>query len=576
MFTSLAPLYGAAQTETIIRGGTLVTPLVSDAHHLNPLTWGTTYEAYVLGHIYDPLVRLDVNNQFQPGLAHTWSVDATDEVWTFKLVENATWHDGEAVTTADVEFTHQMLIDNTDIPRRSWLHNNIDSITVVDDYEIKFDFSYGVKAADVLAEIGTLWVVPEHIWKDIADIASYANDDPLPVGSGPFTIEEWAHGQFFRLESYDDYYVEGKPYIDEKILQIVYEVEAGYYALSAGDLEVLGAPPPALEQVARADPNIDIWEGVIDYFAYIAPNQRRYPNNVKEFRQAVMIAINKSEIVEVARYGRGIVCPASCSMPVGPYYEPDIAQYEYNIATANSMLDALGWDAGTDGIRVTTNGTRLSFEMNCVSTSPEVMATAYMVKDMMEQIGVEITVRPMIWDNLWTKIGGDGWGTHDFDWVMAGWVEFWSDWHPEWAHWLFNGDNWWGKDYVNETDRGVNIPGWSGTQRDLVTNLTRDVLYETDEATIVDLLSDVQKIVAEELPYLPLVYLGAVTLYRNDTFTGWITGERTGPDNWQTWFNIHLIRAPAATPGFELISVLSAVIIILGIFALSRKRRHTK
>ncbi|MFX1253545.1 MAG: ABC transporter substrate-binding protein [Promethearchaeota archaeon] len=545
-----------AQAQEPIRGGNLIIPKPADAHHLNPLTWGTIYESEVLSHIYEPLVIYDVNDTPVPCLATGWSWNDSLTEYTFNIIDNATWHDGQLFTIDDVNFTYHLLWLDPGIPRRSWMMDDVLSITVVNDTAIRFIFAYSYRPADVLLEIGNTWMLPEHIWKDISDIYSFANLEP--IGTGPFTLEEWRRGQFFRYKRFDNYWREGKPYVDEITSPIVLEVEAGYYALKAGDLQVIGAPPPGLEADARADPNIAVWNGIQDYFVYIAQNERRYPNNVKEFRHAVAYGTNRSEMVEVARYGRGVVSPTSCSLPFGPYYEPDIESYDYDPARANQILDDLGWARGPDGIRVTQNGTRLSFEFNFVYYA-ESIATAQMLQEYMAAIGVEITIQHLSWDVLWKNIGGLGDGTHDYDWAYAGWVGFWSNKHPNWAYWLFNSGGWWGDE--------VNVPGW---QNDTLDTLTDEILIEPDEAVVKTKLNQVQKIISQELPYLPINFLGGVAVYRTDKFEGWITGATYGPNNWQSWLNVHLIapEVPIVLPtmttymGGAMILITIAVIII--------------
>ncbi len=66
---------------------------------------------------------------------------------------------------------------------------------------------------------------------------------------------------------------------------------------------------------------------------------------------------------------------------------------------------------------------------------------------------------------------------------------------------------------------------------------------------------------------------GGVTLYRTDKFTGWIMGNTTGPDNWQSWMAVHLIEPDEGAPGFEIMTAVLAVGFILGITYFRKRRK---
>ena len=66
-----------SNAQAALDGGVLSIAMSEDAHHLNPLTYGTIYEGNVLGHIYEPLVRYDVNYNPVPCLDSSWSFNDT-------------------------------------------------------------------------------------------------------------------------------------------------------------------------------------------------------------------------------------------------------------------------------------------------------------------------------------------------------------------------------------------------------------------------------------------------------------------------------------------------------------------
>jgi len=562
---SSAPFFAAVGQQPFV-GGRLVVPLSADIHVLTPFEYGTTYEGYVLGHMYDSLVQYDVDNQPQPVLCESWWYNSTYEKWIFTLRENTFWHDGEVLDTADVYFTWTTFLDDPTISRRSWLYNYVDEITVLNATAIQVEFTYGPKPQDVLIEFADAWIVPEHLWND-KDVTTYANIEN-PIGSGPFVFEEWSPGQYFRLSRNANYYLDG-PWVEEKILQIVPTIEAGFYALSVGELETLTDVPPELELVAQNDPNIDSHEYLDDYIMYLGVNHRRWPNNVTAFRQAILQGIDRDAIIEIAGFGRGLEAPASMSLPWGPYYDDTIPDYAYDVLAANATLDSIGiTDSDADGYRE-GNGTELTFRLLVSGEYQQSVDTATIIASYMRKLGIEVIVEPLLWANVWKRIGGLG-GTYaekyDYDWCFAGWVSFWSDMHPNWAAWMFNEDLKWGSD-------NYNIPGWEGAYRTQVTDLTNEIMTETDEGVVLTKLDQVQHIIAQELPYIPVRVMGRIALYRNDSFTGWVKGPTTGLDNWESWLAVHLVE-PEEGDGFQVMTAVIAVgFLLVGSFLLKRRRR---
>ncbi len=549
-----------------IIGGILHTPLSADAHALNPFSWTTTYEAYIIWHIYDPLVRMDLENQAFACIAESWSHSTDYSEWTFVIKDDVYWHDGKKLTVDDVFWTYNMLWNDTNVPRRSWLFDEITDLQIVDN-TIVVSFGWGPKPADVLYDLATTLIVPEHIWDGI-DLYTFANDEP--IGSGPFKFVEWERAQFFRLETHDQY--QFPIYVDGKTIPIISEVEAQFYALAGGDIETMANPPPELEDAAEFY-NSSVHTALNDYWVYLGMNQRRYPNNVTEFRQAVSYGIDRDEIVEIIKYGRGAVMPASCNLPWGTYYNPSAKTYPYNITKTIEMLDALGWtDTNADDIREDGLGQDLEFDVIVSADAQESVDTVKFIKTYLEPAGIKVNVVPIIWDVLWQTVGGLGHidqdydypGKYDYDWAVLGWVGFWSDFHPSSFYWLLSADRWWGSD-------DVNIPGWNSSVRWEVTDLCNDTLYSTDDAVIEANIDLIQELVAEDLPYVPLQVNGGTYLYKTDEYKGWELGPTDGPDNYFTWLSIQLIKPPEAGPGFL---ALGAIITLVVSVAFVRYRRR--
>jgi peptide/nickel transport system substrate-binding protein len=484
------------------------------------------------------------------------------------MVENALWHDGQAVTADDVVWTWQTLADDSGIPRRSWLYDYVDSITKLSEYSVELVLTYGPKPVDVLVEIGTDWILPEHLWKDI-DYYDFTNDNP--IGCGPFTFGEHEPSQYFILNRNADYYLDG-PYVEQKIATIIPDESTAYYALSVGDLDIYDGPPPELEAVAENDPNIYIHDYLSDFIMYLTTNQRRWPNNITEFKHAVLTGIDREAIRDIVFGGRGLVAEASMSLPRGPFYNPDIPKYEYDPALANATFDSIGvTDTDADGWRE-ANGTEISFDLLVSAEYQDSVDTVRLMADFMADLGIEVNVKPVLWPILWQTVGGAGHlggdynypGKYDYDWAYLGWVGFWSDFHPAWMQWMFGIDGWWGSD-------DVNIPGWNSSVRWEVDALLDQIALSTDPVEYTALLKEAQLLVAQDLCYLPIMNIGGVSLYRNDSISGYVMGETSGPDNFESDISVYSVAARG--DGFQIITAVVAVTLVGIIFFRKRKKK---
>ncbi|MHA2030415.1 MAG: ABC transporter substrate-binding protein [Candidatus Kariarchaeaceae archaeon] len=565
-------------------GGTIETMMSTGVNTFNPIMWGQVYELHAIMHVYEFMIGVGPNREYIPVMAESWEYDTVEASIVFNLHDNMKWHDGEPITSSDIVYTMHLYRDDTGgiwdqtpasaanwtIVRNPWLAEYMINATAVTDTQVKIFFTFAPKEADMLVEIGGAWILPEHIWSQVADVTTYDPTEDGAVGSGPWVFGEWEKSQFLRFERFKNYYQDG-PYAENLIINIIREIETGYYALSVGELQAIGGPmtntvPLELENIAENDPNIAIHRYFNDYWLYIGMNQRRYPNNVKEFRQAVYYGVNRSDIVEVARFGRNKPAPASGSLDWGPYYNPDIPQYDFNPETSKTMLDALGFvDSNSDGIREDANGTKLSFDMYVSSEFDRSIVAVNMIKDYMADIGIEITPVPALFDVIWDAVGGSGLGTYDYDWSYIAWTLFWSDWHPSWAGWLYSGDGFWGGTR--------NLPGWEGAKADEVTALCNEISLELDDEVVQTKLDQVQAIVAEELPYLPTEIQGAVELYRTDKFEGWMMGNATGPNNIYSMKNLYLTEGGGDddAPGFGLLAAFAGTMILAVVVRKHRK-----
>jgi peptide/nickel transport system substrate-binding protein len=154
---------------------------------INPLAARTQADRDLVALVFEGLVTLDPRGEPRPALARSWSMTADGKSWTFKLRDDAEWHDGNPVTAADVAFTVATLAnpDYHGPGAGSWTGI---TATAVDPLTVRFDLTDPIAGFIVLA---TQPIAPAHLLGEIPP--GEMADNPFgaePVGSGPYALVE--------------------------------------------------------------------------------------------------------------------------------------------------------------------------------------------------------------------------------------------------------------------------------------------------------------------------------------------------------------------------------------------------
>ncbi len=284
----------------------------------------------VAGNIYEGLLRYSPKLEPLPGLAESWTVSEDGKVYSFKLRTGVTWHDGKPFTSADVLFSIEFLKQTH--PRLRSNLVQLDKVEAPDDSTVVFTLKQPFGPFLGIFEVGSMPIIPKHLYEGTDFKSNPANN--TPVGTGPFMFKEWQKGSFIHLVKNPNYYIKGKPYIDDIYWHVIPDAAARAVAFETGKVDVLPGGSvenfdvPRLSKLKNVCVTGQGWEFFSPH-SWLWLNNRSGPTANKKFRQAVMFALDRNFARDVIWNGLGKVATGPSGSSI-KYYASEVTKYEYD------------------------------------------------------------------------------------------------------------------------------------------------------------------------------------------------------------------------------------------------------
>ena len=226
---------GSVTAEEPTQGGTLVTVLGSNVRNLNSAVQSGIVTGFPGAQLFASPLRYDENWDPQPYLAESWEVSEDGLSVTLNLVKNAKFHDGTPLTSKDVAFSVDVIKANH--PFKS-MFAPVETVETPDDHTAILKLSKPHPAL-MLAMSGQLMsIIPQHIYGDVAinEVKTHPRNNEGTVGSGPFKLVEYKSGEHVILERFDDFFIDGRPYLDKIVMRIITDPAARAIAYENGEV----------------------------------------------------------------------------------------------------------------------------------------------------------------------------------------------------------------------------------------------------------------------------------------------------------------------------------------------------
>lgn len=362
---------------------------------------------FVAGKIYEGLLRYGSDLSAMPGLAESWEVSEDGLTYTFKLQQDVKWHDGTDFSSDDVVFSLSEFLPEVH-PRARGVLSQVSEIKALDEDTVEITLKQPFPAFLQAFEVSSAPMIPAHIYRGTDYRENEAN--ATPVGTGPFMLDEWQRGSFIRLVRNDDYWQEGKPYLDELVFNIVPDAASRAGAFETGEVDVLRGGDIEYFDVQRlaALPDTEVtnagWE-FLSPIIWVQFNLRNEPMNDARFRKAVWHAIDREFIANAI--WMGFADPADGPLPANsPYFANNLDAAGYDPDKSRALLDEMGLTPDENGVRVTVRYLSLPY-------SETYIRMGEYVRQQLREVGIELEVTQ-------TDVGG--WaqtlGQWDYDLTM--------------------------------------------------------------------------------------------------------------------------------------------------------------
>ena len=395
-------------------GGTLIDATIGEPSGLIAMVAGESAAAAISSNIFNKLLKYDKNLDIEGELAESWQVSADQKTITFKLKPNLKWADGKPLTSADVLWTWQAVIDEKTGSPYASDYQLVKKAETPDP--LTFSVTYQQAYAPALDSWSGLQILPKHLLQgqDLHTTAFARR----PVGSSYYKLDSWTHGENIKL-SRNTSSVLGPAQIDKLVTRIIPDSSAQFLELMADNIDSMSLDPIKYARIIPARPELKqklaLYKELGSGYTYMGFNLKHKPFDDVRVRHAINYAIDKQEIIDGVYLGLGIDI-ASPYKPGTRWSNPNLKSYAYDPKKARALLKEAGFvDADGDGF-LERDGKPFSFEI-ITNQNKEREKTAVLIQRRLKDVGIDVQIRAIEWASFISRFIKTG----DFDVVVLGW-----------------------------------------------------------------------------------------------------------------------------------------------------------
>lgn len=366
--------------------------------------------------LFNGLVRFNENLDIAPDIAIAWNISDDQVTYTFRLRQNASFSNNRGITARDFKYSFERVLTAKTKAPLTWVLDRIEGAgdflagktSSVSGIRVKNDHTLVLKLQKPFGPFLSLlamtaaYVVPrEEVERLGQEFGTH------PMGSGPYVLTEWKHGQHLVLSARKDYF-EGRPKLNGIFYHIIPEDLTAVVEFETGKIDVLPIPSseykryttdPAWRELVHGMPGLNSY--------YLGLNCARPPFSDLRVRQAVNMAVDRKRMLATLFEKRGVLAlgPIPPGLWKDGFLPRDREGYGFDPDKARRMIREAGADGKT--IRIYIN------------TDPEVLDIVEVIQGYLLQVGLKAEITQLDWSAFKRAVNE---GEPD-----AFWLSWWAD-----------------------------------------------------------------------------------------------------------------------------------------------------
>ncbi len=466
--------------------------------------------------IYEPLFYINsVTGKIVPILGTSYKWEDNNLKLVVSVRRGVEWSDGTDFTANDVAFTFNYIKANPGLDTSGlWAKNSyLQSVVASGDTVI---FAFSRPNTPMFTYIAQTLIVPEHIWSSIKDPSKYTNG--TPIGTGPFLFKSFSSGtNSIDLTKNPDYWMKGKPYIDGIQVQSVNSNTTAllYMLRHEYDWSYIYVPDVEKAWIGKDSQDNKMWWPINGLVAFYM-NTMNPPFDNSTFRKALSMAIDKESLNQKAYYGiPGVANPTGMtSSQTGEWFDPTLSGLAKQLNTydpkeALRLLETIGYKLNGEGKLIGPDGKPLpDFKIAVVSGWTDYITMAQVISTDLRKIGIQTTIDQLSFGSWWSTLT-----TGQYEMCVA-----WGTGFGPTPYYLFNQEF---NPSFSATKVGETAASdWSRYTNPLITSALDVYSQTSDKSLQKQSLYTIERIMLEDVPYIPLVYSTSFDLFYSGKFAG--------------------------------------------------------
>ncbi|OCL92018.1 peptide-binding protein [Aliarcobacter thereius] len=451
-----------------LSASTLTLSISSSPSRINPILSHDSASSEISNWLFNGLFKYDKDGNITTELAKEYHFETSTKL-IIKLKEDILWHDKVKLTSKDLVFTYEKIIDPKVFNSIKSYFKEVKSVKALDDFTIEIIYN---KPYFKALEIWMFGLLPYHLLKDEEDLMT-SSFNKNPIGTGSYMLKEFKTSSDIELIANDDFF-EGRPKIDRILYKFLPDSNTSFLYLKQNKLDIAGLTPM---QVSRQIDNkfkedFTILKTPSFSFSYLGFNLENPKFKDIKVRQALSYAINRQELVDILFFGYAKVCNGPF-MPNTFAYNSEVKDTKQDLEKAKKLLNDAGYNEENPLIFEVVTNTGNDIRIN----------TAQIIQHQLSKIGVQVKIRVMEWQAFLNTVVHP----RNFETVILGWsLALMPDAYPLW--------------HSNSAKLGsFNIVSYKNKR---VNELIEKGMITIDKKELATIYKEIFKQISDDLPYL--------------------------------------------------------------------------